>query len=124
MRKGLNFRFFRTIIGKGKDSGRAASRLSDSSPGRRRGYRWGRQAADAEKPLSECHEGDLIFIRRIVGGGPVHRRLLEMGMTPGTRVRIIKYAPLNDPLECEVKGYHIALRVAEAQMIIIAPHSP
>jgi Fe2+ transport system protein FeoA len=47
-----------------------------------------------------------------------------MGLIPGTPIRVIKYAPLKDPLECEVKGYHVALRVAEAQMIIVAPASP
>ena len=117
MRKGINFRFFQTLFGAPEPPPKTASQLS--SPGRH-GFRHGRQAVDGERPLSHCREGDQIFIRRIAGGGPIHRRLLEMGLTPGTPIRIIKYAPLKDPLECEVKGYHVALRVAEAQLILVA----
>ncbi|HEX7343526.1 MAG TPA: FeoA family protein [bacterium] len=120
MHKGINWRFFNVLLGR---SAGAKPQPATGAPGRF-GYRWGRQQADGEKPLSHCHEGDNIFIRRVAGGGPIHRRLLEMGLIPGTPIRVIKYAPLKDPLECEVKGYHVALRVAEAQMIIVAPASP
>jgi Fe2+ transport system protein FeoA len=74
---------------------------------------------EGEKLLSDCKEGDQVVIRRLIGGGPLRRRLLEMGFTPGTAVRVVKYAPLRDPLECEIKGYHIALRVSEALWIVV-----
>ena len=119
MHKGINFRFFHTLFGIPEPTLKTISK----SPGAgRHGFRHGHQAADGEKLLSQCREGDQILIHRVAGGGPIHRRLLEMGLTPGTPMRIIKYAPLKDPLECEVKGYHVALRVAEAQMIVVAPH--
>ncbi len=90
----------------------------------RAGHRHGRRLQPDEKLLSDCQAGDQVTIQRIVGGGPIRRRLLEMGMYSGTQVRVIKYAPLKDPLECEIKGYHIALRVAEAQRIIVVPEKP
>jgi len=51
------------------------------------------------------------------GAGAVARRLLEMGVVPGAPVCVIKAAPLGDPIEVRVRGYHLALRRAEAQMI-------
>lgn len=77
-----------------------------------------------EKSLSDYRQGDRIIIRRLLGSGPIHRRLLEMGLTPGTPIRIVKYAPLKDPLECEVKGYHVALRVQEARTIMVSTQKP
>lgn len=122
MRKGLNISFYRKVR---PDTKKAASDPSHhpggGPPPDHGGHRRGRQEAEGEKPLSQCRAGDLIFVRRIVGRGPVRRRLLEMGMNPGTQVRVVKYAPLKDPIECEIKGYHIALRVAEAQSVIVAP---
>lgn len=44
-------------------------------------------------------------------------RLMEMGLVPGTRVRVVKIAPLGDPLEIELRGYHLSLRRAEAQRV-------
>ena len=84
-------------------------------------HRWGLQPQPGEKFLSECKAGDTICVRRILNGGPIRHRLLEMGLNPGTRVRVVKYAPLKDPIECELKGYHIALRVAEARYVIVSP---
>jgi ferrous iron transport protein A len=44
-------------------------------------------------------------------------RLMEMGMVPGAPVRIVKTAPLGDPIQVCVRNYHLALRRAEAQSI-------
>ena len=53
------------------------------------------------------------------GAGPVARRLMEMGVVPGAPVRVIKFAPLGDPLEVRVRDYHLALRRSEAQTITV-----
>ncbi|HYG81706.1 MAG TPA: ferrous iron transport protein A [Pyrinomonadaceae bacterium] len=53
------------------------------------------------------------------GSGAVARRLMEMGVVPGAPVRVIKAAPLGDPIEVRVRGYHLALRRAEAQSIMV-----
>jgi Fe2+ transport system protein FeoA len=53
------------------------------------------------------------------GEGSVARRLMEMGVVPGAPVRVIKAAPLGDPLEVRVRNYHLALRRSEAQTITV-----
>lgn len=57
-----------------------------------------------------------------VSGAPdVRRRLLEMGLTPGTRVKVVRFAPLGDPMDVEVRGYHLSLRKQEARQITLSP---
>lgn len=48
-------------------------------------------------------------------------RVMEMGLTVGTTVEVIKIAPLGDPVEYKVRGGHISLRKAEAALILIQP---
>ena len=69
--------------------------------------------------LSQMKEGQRAIIDRIGGNGVLRRRILEMGMIKGTEVYIEKYAPLKDPLELIIKGYHISLRVKEAAQITV-----
>lgn len=64
--------------------------------------------------LSEMKEGQSATIVHVGGNGMLRRRILEMGILKGTQVYIEKYAPLRDPLELIVKGYHVSLRVKEA----------
>ena len=52
--------------------------------------------------------------------GTVKRRLVDMGLTPGTEVRVTKVAPLGDPVEVSLRGYELSLRKADAEMIEIA----
>ena len=54
------------------------------------------------------------------GTGAIARRLMEMGVVPGAPVRVIKTAPLGDPIEVRVRGYHLALRRNEALTITVA----
>lgn len=67
--------------------------------------------------LSELKEGQTGTIVRVGGDGPFRRRLLEMGFLRGTEVYVEKYAPLKDPIELILKGYHVSLRVDEAARI-------
>ena len=67
--------------------------------------------------LSEMKEGQSATIVHVGGNGILRRRILEMGILKDTQVYIEKYAPLRDPLELIVKGYHVSLRVKEAAMI-------
>ena len=69
--------------------------------------------------LSEMKEGQTGTVVRVGGNGILRRRILEMGILKGTEVYIEKYAPLKDPLELIVKGYHISLRVEEAARITV-----
>ena len=49
--------------------------------------------------------------------GAVKRRLVDMGLTPGTQVKVTKIAPLGDPVELRVRGYALSLRKADARNI-------
>jgi len=69
--------------------------------------------------LSEMKEGERGIILRVAGNGALRRRILEMGITKGTSIYIEKYAPLKDPVELIVKGFHISLRVEEAAQITV-----
>lgn len=56
----------------------------------------------------------------VVGGeGALHRHLLDMGLTPGVRVTLIKTAPMGDPLEVRLRGYSLTLRRADAEKITL-----
>lgn len=73
--------------------------------------------------LRDLREGDRADIEAIQGEGPFKRRLLEMGFMPGTTVLIKKYAPLRDPIELVIKGYHVSLRRKEAEQVLVRPSS-
>jgi Fe2+ transport system protein FeoA len=73
----------------------------------------------AEHKLSDLKEGQTGRIVRVGGQGVLRRRLLEMGLIKGTQVYVEKYAPLKDPIEIIVKGYHVSLRVEEASQVIL-----
>lgn len=70
--------------------------------------------------LSQLKEGQRGRIVKIGGNGALRRRLLEMGLVKDTEIYVEKYAPMKDPLEIVVKGYHVSLRVEEAAQIIIS----
>ncbi len=53
----------------------------------------------------------------VEGEGPLRRRLLEMGILPNTLIRVIKKAPLGDPLEISIRGYELSLRKEDAKSI-------
>ncbi|PXF56334.1 MAG: FeoA family protein [Deltaproteobacteria bacterium] len=69
--------------------------------------------------LSEMKESQTGVVNRVGGNGALRRRILEMGILKGSEVYIEKYAPLKDPLELIVKGYHLSLRVEEAAQITV-----
>jgi len=69
--------------------------------------------------LSELKEGQTGIIVHVGGNGALRRRVLEMGLTKGSEIYVEKYAPMKDPLELIIKGYHISLRVEEAANITV-----
>ena len=56
---------------------------------------------------------------KLVGTGPVKRRIMDMGITKGVDVYVRKVAPLGDPIEVTVRGYELSVRKADAEMIQI-----
>jgi ferrous iron transport protein A len=72
-----------------------------------------------ELSLARLPVGAQARVVAINGSGAIARRLMEMGVVPGAPVRVIKSAPLGDPIEIRVRGYHLALRRTEAQTISV-----
>jgi Fe2+ transport system protein FeoA len=70
--------------------------------------------------LSELSPGQQGRVERVSGEGQVFKRLLDMGMTPGAHVEMRRVAPLGDPIEVKLRGYHLSLRKNEASRIAIA----
>ena len=68
---------------------------------------------DALKP------GDEATVTRLEGAPEVIERFMEMGLVVGTPLKLLKYAPLGDPLEIVMRGYHLTLRRAEAVGVIV-----
>ncbi len=71
------------------------------------------QRLDELKPMQK---GKII---KVSGSGPVHRRLLDMGIVTGAIVEVERIAPLGDPIEVKIKGYHLSLRKEEAKSIAV-----
>lgn len=69
--------------------------------------------------LDELAVGQQARVREIDGADDISLRLLEMGLTPGVALRVIGRAPLGDPLELEVRGYRLSLRLSEAARVEI-----
>ena len=67
--------------------------------------------------LAEIPLGASATVRGIGGPAAFRRRLLEMGLVPGTRVAVVTIAPLGDPLHIEVRGGQWSIRRAEAREI-------
>ena len=62
-----------------------------------------------------------MIIAAVDGARSFRRRLMEMGLVPGTPIKIIEVAPLGDPLEIEVRCSRLSIRKAEAAQIRVAP---
>jgi len=70
--------------------------------------------------LATLQPGERGTIERIRGSShAVTQRLLEMGLTRGTEVEIIRFAPLGDPIEISVRGYRLSLRREEAESVLL-----
>ncbi len=69
------------------------------------------------KKLSELKKGERGKVLKVTGEPYVKNRLLTMGIIPGTEVVVSKLAPLGDPMDIIVKGYHLSLRKEEARCI-------
>ncbi len=71
------------------------------------------------KTLKDAHVGEVAIIHRIHGEGATRRRMLDMGMTKGTSLSVMKVAPLGDPIEVRVRNSEISFRKADAELIEI-----
>ena len=67
--------------------------------------------------LSEVKIGQTCEVRSVGGEGELRQHFLDMGLVPGIAVTVKKYAPLGDPMEVELHGYELTLRISEAEKI-------
>lgn len=67
--------------------------------------------------LSQYKPGETGIIEVVGGKGALRRRLLDMGLTPGTQVSVRKVAPFGDPLELQLRGYELTIRGDDARII-------
>ena len=72
-------------------------------------------------PLSLLQPGDQGEVVLVQAQGQIRQRLLEMGFIRGARLRVEKLAPLGDPMELVIKGYHLSLRRDESSCILVQP---
>lgn len=66
---------------------------------------------DELKPGSEC------LVKKLSARDKLGQRLMDMGIYPGIRVKVIRNAPLNDPVEIELEGFYVTLRHEDARYI-------
>lgn len=71
--------------------------------------------------LKELETGKSAVICTVGGKGALRQHFLDMGMIPGAEVTVVKLAPMGDPMELQIHGYELTLRLAEADQIEIAP---
>jgi ferrous iron transport protein A len=69
--------------------------------------------------LAQTRVGQVVTVEHVAGEGSFRRRLMELGLVPGTRVEVIGVAPLGDPIELLVRGGSLSIRRAQAQGIAV-----
>jgi DtxR family Mn-dependent transcriptional regulator len=94
--------------------------LPERGWGRGHGRRHGGRGTIGES-LAQQRPGFRGRVVRVCGGGPIRRRLMEMGVTGGADIEFERVAPLGDPLEIKVRGYHLSLRRSEAEQVWVEP---
>jgi ferrous iron transport protein A len=100
-------------------------------PNLRHRHRWGRlreaetlgrvtQAEEGLLSLEDLAPGQTARIQGYTPGNPAYRsKLLAMGLTRGTALRVLQVAPMGDPIEVEVRGFNLSLRKHEARVLLL-----
>lgn len=69
------------------------------------------------RTLKEVVCGETVSVTKVNGTGALKRRIMDMGITKGTKLYVRKVAPLGDPVEITVRGYELSLRRNDAETI-------
>ena len=72
-----------------------------------------------DNTINDLSVGESALILKIDCDGAMKRRLIDMGITPGVKVKLHKIAPLGDPLELKLRGYMLSIRRSEAKNIFV-----
>ena len=70
--------------------------------------------------LKDVRVGESATVSKLTGSGALKRRIMDMGLTKGTRVYVRKVAPLGDPVELTVRGYELSIRKDEASSVEVS----
>jgi ferrous iron transport protein A len=73
------------------------------------------------QPLTSLALGSKATVGEIKLPPESRPRLMEMGLLVGTQIELVRFAPLGDPVEIKVRGYHLTLRKHEAEQILVQP---
>lgn len=76
------------------------------------------------RTLDQFPLGSVVTVRRVHGKGPIRRRLMDMGIVSGIKLEILRAAPMGDPIEYKLRGYHLSLRKSEAKLIEVEATTP
>ncbi len=71
--------------------------------------------------LKELQIGESAIVSEVGGKGALRQHFLDMGLIPGAKVTVMKYAPMGDPIEILIHGYKLTLRLADANKIVVEP---
>lgn len=69
--------------------------------------------------LASAARGQVVTVQRVGGERAFRRRLMELGLVPGTRVELVGVAPLGDPIELLLRGSCLSIRRAEAEQVVV-----
>jgi ferrous iron transport protein A len=75
----------------------------------------------APQPLTSVSLGAIATVAQINVPAGSRARLMEMGLLVGTKVELVRFAPMGDPVEIKVRGYNLTLRKSEAEQILVNP---
>ncbi len=74
---------------------------------------------EQETTLDTLKPGEKARITKVRVKGVARRKLMDMGMVAGTEIELVRNAPLGDPMDYNIKGYHLSIRKEEAKQIFI-----
>ena len=69
------------------------------------------------RTLKDAKIGETVRVTKVGGEGALKRRIMDMGITKGVTIKVMKMAPLGDPIEITVRGYELTLRKADCEKI-------
>lgn len=69
--------------------------------------------------LNLLQPGEKAHIRTVLDKGALRRRMMDMGLVPGTEVEVVRLAPWGGPMQIRVKGYYLAMRLTECEKIVV-----
>ncbi len=70
-------------------------------------------------PLDRLRDGCFAMVTELTAKGPARRRLLDLGLVPGTKVEVIRRSPLGDPIAFNIRGAVIAFRKEDAGQVLV-----